>query len=137
MNGFFLDLLKGSVTKVLQGELTFWGVALQWVCTARRSEANLKLEHRWVMKLGELSAPCTDAVIYIHPGRADLKKSTIRSAMDLTDPCSFPKRFSQIFSRGIFSIEKPSATRISWRRKRLIVLQFGISLHKSHAYFSR
>lgn len=33
MNGLFLDLLKGSLSKVLQGELIFWGVGLQWVHT--------------------------------------------------------------------------------------------------------
>lgn len=75
--------------------------------------------------------------IYIQLKREDLEKSTIHSAMDLTAPCSFPKRFNQIFSREIFTIEKPSSTSISWRRKGLVVLQFGISPHKSHAYFSR
>jgi len=57
MNGLFLDLFKGSLSKILQGELTFWGVGLHWVCTARRSEASLKVQHRRVMKLGELRAP--------------------------------------------------------------------------------
>lgn len=43
MNGLFLDLLKASLSKVLQGELTFSGVGLQWVCTARISEGSLKV----------------------------------------------------------------------------------------------
>lgn len=104
MNGLFLGLLKGSISKVLQGELIFSGVGLQWVWTARRSEASLKQPHRWVMKLGGLSAPSIDTGIYIQLERPDLEKSTVHSAMDLTASCSFPKRFSQIFSRGIFSI---------------------------------
>lgn len=33
--------------KWLHGELTFWGVGLQWVCRDWRCEASKKLQHQW------------------------------------------------------------------------------------------
>lgn len=137
MNGLFLELIKGSLNKVLQGELTLWRFGLQWVCTTRRAEASLKLQHRWILKLLSLSASFTDEGIYIQFKKADLEKSTIYSAMDLTATCSFPKRSNKIFPKEIFFIEKTSSTWISQRRKGLVVLQVGINLHKPHACFSR
>ena len=59
------------------------------------------------MKLGGLSAPCTDAGIYSQLRKADLEKSTIRSVMDLTAPCSFLKTLAKSFPDTYFPLRSP------------------------------
>ena len=59
------------------------------------------------MKLGGLSAPCADVGIHLQLGGINLEKSTIHSAVDLTAPCSFPKRSSQVFPEEYFPLRSP------------------------------
>lgn len=59
------------------------------------------------MKLGGFSAPCTDVGIHLQLGKINLEQSTIHSAVDLTAPCSFPKRSRQVFPEEYFPLRSP------------------------------